>query len=153
MKTMTCKQLAGACDQEFNAETFEKMGELSRTLAPSDAMIDDARIFFSSRGWTFALPGEYEILATFPADTAFSDDVIRSETLRVTIEEADADTATDGSQLLFDKGGLGFGTEQGLYLYMGGGDHLRFGASQLRQLVRDFPQAAQRFRLFAQDRQ
>ena len=33
MKTMTCRQLAGACDEEFHAETFEAMGELSRTHA------------------------------------------------------------------------------------------------------------------------
>ena len=33
MKTMTCKQLAGACDQEFHAETFDEMGEISRTHA------------------------------------------------------------------------------------------------------------------------
>ncbi|HEY5639866.1 MAG TPA: DUF1059 domain-containing protein [Dehalococcoidia bacterium] len=33
MKTMTCKQLAGACDQEFHAATFEEMGELSRRHA------------------------------------------------------------------------------------------------------------------------
>tara|TARA_Y100000310_G_C20457750_1_gene703860 strand:- start:90 stop:323 length:234 start_codon:yes stop_codon:yes gene_type:complete len=30
MKTMTCKQLGGACDEEFHAETFEEMGELSK---------------------------------------------------------------------------------------------------------------------------
>ena len=30
MKTMTCKQLAGACDLEFHAETFEQMAELSQ---------------------------------------------------------------------------------------------------------------------------
>lgn len=28
MKTMTCKQLGGACDQEFSAECFEDMAEL-----------------------------------------------------------------------------------------------------------------------------
>ena len=33
MKTMTCKQLAGACDQELHAETFEAMGDLSRRHA------------------------------------------------------------------------------------------------------------------------
>ena len=33
MKTMTCKQLAGACDKEFHAATFEDMGEMSRTHA------------------------------------------------------------------------------------------------------------------------
>lgn len=30
MKTMTCKQLGGACNQEFRAETFEEMAELSK---------------------------------------------------------------------------------------------------------------------------
>jgi hypothetical protein len=30
MKTMTCKQLGGACEEEFHAETFEEMAELSK---------------------------------------------------------------------------------------------------------------------------
>ena len=30
MKTMTCKQLGGACDLEFNANTFDEMAELSK---------------------------------------------------------------------------------------------------------------------------
>ncbi|HEY3310334.1 MAG TPA: hypothetical protein VGK00_01730 [Anaerolineales bacterium] len=30
MKTMTCKQLAGACDLEFHAETFDEMAKLSQ---------------------------------------------------------------------------------------------------------------------------
>ena len=30
MKTMTCKQLGGACDLEFHADTFEEMAELSK---------------------------------------------------------------------------------------------------------------------------
>ena len=30
MKSMTCKQLGGACDLEFRANTFEEMAELSR---------------------------------------------------------------------------------------------------------------------------
>lgn len=33
MKTMTCRQLAGACDDEFHAETFDEMGDLSREHA------------------------------------------------------------------------------------------------------------------------
>ncbi len=31
MKTMTCKQLGGACDVEFHAETFEEMAQQSKT--------------------------------------------------------------------------------------------------------------------------
>lgn len=30
MKTMTCKQLGGACDMEFQANTFEEIAELSK---------------------------------------------------------------------------------------------------------------------------
>ena len=30
MKTMTCQQLGGACDLEFNADTFEEMAEMSK---------------------------------------------------------------------------------------------------------------------------
>lgn len=33
MKTMTCRQLGGACDEQFHAATFEEMGELSKTHA------------------------------------------------------------------------------------------------------------------------
>ena len=30
MKTMTCKQLGGACDEKFQANTFEEMAALSK---------------------------------------------------------------------------------------------------------------------------
>jgi uncharacterized iron-regulated protein len=33
MKTMTCKQLGGACDLEFHADTFESMAEHSKKHA------------------------------------------------------------------------------------------------------------------------
>ena len=30
MKTMTCKQMGGACDETFSADTFEEMADLSK---------------------------------------------------------------------------------------------------------------------------
>ncbi len=41
MKTMTCRQLGGACDLEFSAKTFEEIAEMSKKhgaemLAKSD---------------------------------------------------------------------------------------------------------------------
>lgn len=30
MKTMSCKQLGGACEEQFHAETFEEMAALSK---------------------------------------------------------------------------------------------------------------------------
>lgn len=35
MKTMTCNQLGGACDTKFQAETFEKIAELSKKHSTS----------------------------------------------------------------------------------------------------------------------
>ena len=31
MKTMTCKQLGGACDMKFHANTFEEIAEMSKS--------------------------------------------------------------------------------------------------------------------------
>jgi len=33
MKSMTCNQLGGACDEVFSAETFDEMAELSKAHA------------------------------------------------------------------------------------------------------------------------
>lgn len=33
MKTMTCRQLGGACDQPFKANSFEELAELSKQHA------------------------------------------------------------------------------------------------------------------------
>jgi len=33
MKTMTCKQLGGACNKEFSANTFKEIGEMSKKHA------------------------------------------------------------------------------------------------------------------------
>ena len=30
MKTVSCKQLGGACDKEFHADTFEEIAEMSK---------------------------------------------------------------------------------------------------------------------------
>ena len=30
MKTMTCKQIGGTCDEEFHANTFEEIAEMSK---------------------------------------------------------------------------------------------------------------------------
>ncbi len=38
---MTCKQLAGACDVEFHANTFEEMAEMSKNHAMEMFKIGD----------------------------------------------------------------------------------------------------------------
>ena len=42
MKTMTCKQLGGACDQTFRAATFEEMASLRKEHGKEIFMKNDA---------------------------------------------------------------------------------------------------------------
>ena len=42
MKTMNCNQLGGACDEEFTAETFEEMAELSKQHGTAMFQAQDA---------------------------------------------------------------------------------------------------------------
>jgi hypothetical protein len=41
MKTMSCKQLGGACAKEFSANTFEEMAEMSKQHAMEMFQIGD----------------------------------------------------------------------------------------------------------------
>lgn len=43
MKTMTCKQLGGACELELHAETFEEMAELSKKHGMEMAQLKDQK--------------------------------------------------------------------------------------------------------------
>jgi predicted small metal-binding protein len=42
MKTMKCKQLGGACDKEFQANTFDEIVELSKSHGKEMFQIQDA---------------------------------------------------------------------------------------------------------------
>ena len=42
MKKMTCRQLGGACDKTFKAETFDEMAKLSKTHAMEMYQAGDA---------------------------------------------------------------------------------------------------------------
>jgi predicted small metal-binding protein len=41
MKTMTCKQLGGACDKEFHANSFEEIAEMSKQHGMEMFQIED----------------------------------------------------------------------------------------------------------------
>jgi hypothetical protein len=41
MKTMTCKQLGGACDKEFHANSFEEIAEMSKHHGMEMFQIED----------------------------------------------------------------------------------------------------------------
>ena len=60
MKTMTCKQLGGACDIEFQADTFEQMAELSQQHG--------AEMFKSKEPSHLTAMGEMQKLMQSPED-------------------------------------------------------------------------------------
>ena len=41
MKTMTCKQLGGACDKEFHANSFDEIAEISKKHAVEMFQVGD----------------------------------------------------------------------------------------------------------------
>ncbi len=41
MKTMTCKQLGGACDMKFSANTFDEIAQLSQAHGKEMSQIND----------------------------------------------------------------------------------------------------------------
>ena len=49
MNTMTCRQLGGACEKAFHADTFEEMAELSAQHAMEMIQKQDARHLKSMR--------------------------------------------------------------------------------------------------------
>jgi len=63
--------------------------------------------------------------------------------LTITIERPATETTTAARRMLLQEGTQQLGKEQGLFLYMEGGDHLMYGAEQLKKLVEEQPDAAQ----------
>ena len=43
MKTMSCKQLGGACDTEFHANTFEEIAQMSKKHGMEMFQVNDAQ--------------------------------------------------------------------------------------------------------------
>lgn len=115
-------------------------GTQPQLLAPGASVHAEARVFFDARGWVFEQPGTYSIRADFEAPTAEgqpprADKRLQSNLLEITITEP-ATTADRRVSALLDK-------QEGLYLLLGGGDHLTRAAANLKKAVQDSPQAAQ----------
>jgi hypothetical protein len=81
MKTMTCKQLGGACDLAFQGETFEVVAQLSQAhgaamfysqdeahTAAMQAMMGLAKDPQALTDWMKARRREFEALPDDPAD-------------------------------------------------------------------------------------
>lgn len=116
-------------------------GSASRSLAAKDKVVEEAKVFFGSDGWTFEKPGDYFIEATFPAGPKSPDQYIKSKQLKLTVEESRTLAASRAQRILTSQARLG--RSQGLYLYMGGGSHLQDAQNSLREVVRVAPESEQ----------
>ena len=56
MKTMTCKQLGGACEMAFHAETFEEMAELSKQHGIEMYQQQDQALIAKAGAWGISQP-------------------------------------------------------------------------------------------------
>ena len=137
--------IRGPGDQQFRTYMppvlRDSRGTATRTLEAKASMVEEAKIFFGSGGWTFERPGEYVIEATYPAGPKASGEYITSAQLKVTVEAPKTAAASRAKTLLSENQKLGF--QQGLYLYMGGGSHLEQAQENLQQLVKEVPAAEQ----------
>ncbi len=115
----------------------------TKTLAPGERYTAEAKLFLSADGWTFEETGDYVIQASYPAGAEISDTLIESEPVTISIVAPDSEATTAARRLLMDNAGRRLGKEQGLYIYLEGGDHLTYGASKLKELVEAAPNAKQ----------
>lgn len=117
-------------------------GVRARALQPGESLYAEAKVFFGSNGWTCKEPGRWRIRADFPAagegSAAFDEANGRIQSAPLEIEVLAPRTSPERRAR-----DLILGHQQGMYLLLGGGDHLKTAASRLRALAAEAPNAAQ----------
>lgn len=132
-------------DTEF--ETFQPVlladarGIQPRVLAPGESIHAEAPIFFGADGWVFKTPGEYLVRADYaapvePGRAVDATDRLTSGELKIVITEPATSAARRVTEVVL-------GHQEGLFLVLGGGDHLKNAAKNLKQVLEDAPQAPQ----------
>ncbi|HUP20690.1 MAG TPA: hypothetical protein VM778_12155 [Gemmatimonadota bacterium] len=110
-------------------------------LAGSEALYAEAKVFFGASGWTFQEPGEYLVLADYPSSADPESPRITSDTLRIVVRPPTTPSGRRAVETLRTDGRLGL--QQGLFLYLEGGDHLEVGKASLEEVVAEAPDAPQ----------
>lgn len=132
-------------DGEF--DTFQPVlladarGVQPRILAPGASIHEEARIFFGADGWVFKQAGEYLVRADYvmPSEDGRPQDGaerLESAPLKIVVTEPATANARRARDLIV-------GPQQGLYLVLGGGDHLQQATTNLKQAVQEAPNAPQ----------
>jgi hypothetical protein len=133
------------------SEVFEKFqpvalsdarGVKPSRLAPKESLHEEVKIFFGAGGWTCETPGVYSVRVDYPAGSEQAglsgerEGRIQSAVLQFEVKAPVVAEDRRARDLIL-------GYEQGLYLFLGGGDHLKTAETQLRRLAVEAPTAAQ----------
>jgi hypothetical protein len=132
---------------ETDFETFQPVlladarGVKPETLAPGASIHEEARIYFGAEGWVFKRPGEYIVRGDYAAplvDGRPRDERERlgSADLKIVITEPASSAERRARDLIVER-------QQGIYMVLGGGDHLKSAKSKLQTVVQEAPNAAQ----------
>ncbi len=136
--------ISGRGDEEARrfrpALIYEARGRPTTMLEPGQSIFAEAKVFFGAGGWTFREAGEYEITAAYPAEPTIGEGLLVSEpaTLRI-LDPRTEDGRRALRALRATPEEPALGTEQGLSLLFGGGDHLIDGADAMREISRSAP--------------
>ena len=77
MKSMTCNQLGGACDEVFQAQTFDEMAELSKAHAMKMLQAQDAAHLAAMQDMQQLMKNPDEMKGWFAAKRKEFDDMLR----------------------------------------------------------------------------
>ncbi len=119
----------------------EARGARTKVLQPGESLHEEARIFYGASGWVFHQSGTHEVRADYPApapdERAFEQaDRLQSNVVVITVAEPTTAPERRARQLIA-------GDQEGLFLLLGGGDHLTRGVTNLKQALIEAPQGAQ----------
>lgn len=128
------RRVAPAIVKERRRISFQNMGA-------GESVHSVSQISYAANGWIFQEPGDYEIRAAMNVPTSDTTgsvefDRVSSSVLRIRVEQPKSDEEKQAAQTLF-------GPEVGMFLALGGTDHLPSALDGLANLVEKMPTTRQ----------
>ncbi len=107
-----------------------------RELPPGQSVSSTFALFYGAPGWTFPVPGSYELTGLYRHPSLVENQELRSEPVTLSV----ASGGPAGNLLVEDSKA---GAEAGLFMLWEGGDHLRRGIAQLETVIDRYPEQIQ----------
>lgn len=107
-------------------------GQRMDPLEPGASRLVGAKVFLGADGWNFDEPGEWKLRADYPIDTTGRR--ISSGEVSVHVTATPPDDASRAGGMMQSET-----REPGLFLLLGGGNHLTLGKQRMEQIVAQAP--------------